>query len=308
MSVSSYARGGLGGSPDGLPAHQPKRVAGHKLPSLGTLPRPGRGISGADGAYQSKRAPRTLPPGVAIGSNTPGTTAPHLCRRSLLLLGGASVHLGLAEAADAHRQQIAVGSVAAAGSPTAAPQPLVDVPMARLRLPASTAGRDYVLVSLKIRGQGPFDFMVDSGLTAELITPHLKEVLGVRPAGKQHVTGLGAGGASPPGQVVELIEASLCGGRGSREELQLPPLHAVVQGFPQEHLDPGHDPVEGMLGMEVLSLFDADFDFPAGRLRLWPPGSAAEVSHGRHRVNPLPSPPPPNGIPGPSAFGPPHSR
>lgn len=37
-------------------------------------------------------------------------------------------------------------------------------------------GRDYVLVQLSVRGKGPFDFMVDTGLTAELITPHLRKV------------------------------------------------------------------------------------------------------------------------------------
>lgn len=31
---------------------------------------------------------------------------------------------------------------------------------------------------------------------------------------------------------------------------------------PQEHLDPALDPIEGMLGMEFLALFDADLDFP----------------------------------------------
>lgn len=42
--------------------------------------------------------------------------------------------------------------------------------------------------------------------------------------------------------------------------------------------DPDHDPVEGMLGMELLSLFDADFDWPAGRLRLYKPGEGAAVA------------------------------
>ena len=45
----------------------------------------------------------------------------------------------------------------------------------RLRLPKGTAGRDYVLIQLRVRGKGPVDFMVDSGLTAELITPHLRQ-------------------------------------------------------------------------------------------------------------------------------------
>lgn len=48
----------------------------------------------------------------------------------------------------------------------------------RLRLPKGTVGRDYVLLQLKLGGKGPFDFVVDTGLTAELITPHLKQVRG----------------------------------------------------------------------------------------------------------------------------------
>lgn len=43
-------------------------------------------------------------------------------------------------------------------------------------------------------------------------------------------------------------------------------------------LDPAHDPVEGMIGMEVLGQFDVDFDFPAGRLRLWKPHTVERVA------------------------------
>ena len=42
-------------------------------------------------------------------------------------------------------------------------------------------------------------------------------------------------------------------------------------------LDPAHD-VEGMIGMEVLEQFDVDFDFPAGRLRLWKPHTVESVA------------------------------
>jgi hypothetical protein len=40
----------------------------------------------------------------------------------------------------------------------------------------------------------------------------------------------------------------------------------VVQPFAQAHMDQRH-PVDGMLGMEVLELFDVDLDFPADRIR-----------------------------------------
>ncbi|KAI8474268.1 MAG: hypothetical protein J3K34DRAFT_408000 [Monoraphidium minutum] len=157
---------------------------------------------------------------------------------------------------------------------------LADLPMRRLKLPKGGVGRDYLLAQLTIKGKGPYDFMVDSGLTAELITPHLQEVLGIQ-GGNTRVSGLGAGGSVSAGQLVPLEGAALCCGEFPAyggAELPLPPLNAVVTAFPQEHLDPEHDPVEGMLGMEMLSLFDADFDFPAGRLRLYRPGEGAAAA------------------------------
>ena len=47
--------------------------------------------------------------------------------------------------------------------------------------------------------------------------------------------------------------------------------------FPEEKIDPAHT-VDGMLGIETLELFDIDFDFPAGVVRLWPAGTAAFIA------------------------------
>lgn len=159
---------------------------------------------------------------------------------------------------------------------------LADLPMTRLRLPAGGIGRDYILVQLTIQGEGPYDFMIDSGLTTEMITPHLQQSLriGVDGRNKPMVKGLAAGG-STSSQLVQLEGAALCCGKFAKEgarELPLPPLYAVVTDFPQEHLDPQHDPVEGMLGMEMLDLFDCEFDFDAKRFRLWAPGTGAQAA------------------------------
>ncbi|CAB9511020.1 expressed unknown protein [Seminavis robusta] len=154
---------------------------------------------------------------------------------------------------------------------------LADLPMIRLRLPKAAVGREYVALQLKIQGKGPFDFMVDTGLTTEMITPHLVQALGINESGDK-IRGLGAGG-STFSSLVPLKGASLCCGNFGNQgqtELPLPELHAVVTDFPQEHIDPSHDPVEGMLGQEALSLFDLDLDFPAGRIRLWKPGTAGK--------------------------------
>ena len=144
--------------------------------------------------------------------------------------------------------------------------------MVRLGLPRGGFGREYIALKLRIRDQGPFNFMVDSGLTTELITPHLREILGINDEGSGRLSGLAAGGATTSNAVVGLTGASIVSDDG--DPLDLPKLTAVVTGFPQEHIDPVHDPVEGMLGMELLSLFDADLDFPKNRIRLWEPGTA----------------------------------
>ena len=152
--------------------------------------------------------------------------------------------------------------------------PVAELPMTRLRLPKGSFGRDYIVIPLKIKGMGPFDFMLDSGLTTEIITPHLKNVLQIKLSG-QTIKGLAAGGATY-GKLIELQGASLCSGkfpRSKSNEIKLPDLNAVVADFPMEHIDPAHDPVEGMLGMEFLDLFDTEFDYPNRKIRFWEPGT-----------------------------------
>jgi hypothetical protein len=68
------------------------------------------------------------------------------------------------------------------------------------------------------------------------------------------------------------------GGAGAYSAFCLNPHALDPSHHPHPHQDPDHDPVEGMLGMEMLSLFDVDFDWPAGRLRLFKPGEGAAVA------------------------------
>jgi len=153
--------------------------------------------------------------------------------------------------------------------------PLADFPIRRLRLPKAGLGREYIIIQLFIEGKGPYDFMVDSGLTTEMITPHLQQSLNNKSFGITR-QGLSAGASPRTQSLVELNNVSLVDGE---TVFDLPsPLHAIVTDFPQEHMDPAHDPVEGMIGMEVLEQFDVDFDFPAGRLRLFKPGTVAQVA------------------------------
>mmetsp|Transcript_48001 Transcript_48001/g.108993 ORF Transcript_48001/g.108993 Transcript_48001/m.108993 type:complete len:437 (+) Transcript_48001:98-1408(+) len=148
------------------------------------------------------------------------------------------------------------------------PAPLVDLPLRRLKLPKGSVGRDYVLVPIDFPGEaGTQEFMLDSGLTLEMVTPALASRLGLKRSGR--ATGA-AVGATRQYEVVALEGASVAG-------VPLPlnlKLHATVTDFPQEHLDPTHD-VSGMLGLEFMEAFDVDLDFPKQRLRLWRRGDGA---------------------------------
>jgi hypothetical protein len=147
--------------------------------------------------------------------------------------------------------------------------------MIRLQLPKNGFGREYIAMPLYINGKGPYEFMLDTGLTAEFITPHLeKEVLRARPDSSPRsfsVQGIAAAGTSTQ-RLVDLPGVSLCCKRDG-ESLNVPELHAIVTDFPQEHIDPKHDPIEGMLGMEFLSMYDVDLDFPNNQIRLYEQGT-----------------------------------
>mmetsp|Transcript_25920 Transcript_25920/g.83968 ORF Transcript_25920/g.83968 Transcript_25920/m.83968 type:complete len:185 (+) Transcript_25920:85-639(+) len=125
--------------------------------------------------------------------------------------------------------------------------PLVDVPLRRLRLPRGGFGRDYVLVGIELEGQKE-EFLLDTGLSVELVTPKLREQLHLGASGVS-VEGATAGGTGAY-EVVEL--------KGARVEgIELPLLHSTVADFPMEHIDPKHD-VTGMLGLSssvLLVLF-----------------------------------------------------
>jgi hypothetical protein len=99
---------------------------------------------------------------------------------------------------------------------------LADLPMIRLRLPQAALGREYVALKLTIEEKGPYEFMVDTGLTTEMITPHLVQSLGIAET-KNKVKGLAAGGGTSY-PLVPLKKAVLCCGKflNGRKELLLP--------------------------------------------------------------------------------------
>ena len=141
---------------------------------------------------------------------------------------------------------------------------LVDVPLRRLRLPKGGFGRDYVLVEIQVDGSRE-EFLLDTGLSLELVTPALRERLHL--ASGEKVEGSTAGGTTNY-EVVELRDAKV-------GDIPLPPLHATIADFPMEHIDKQHD-VTGMLGLEFVRLFDVELDCLKNRFRLWRRGDGVE--------------------------------
>ena len=165
---------------------------------------------------------------------------------------------------------------AAAATTAEASSLLVDLPMIRFRLPGSSVDYVGVRVCLDGRQDEPVEFMLDTGLTLEMMTPRLSQRLGLQ-SQRTGIRGISAGGTSSSTDIVTWTGASLCGGGGegaAAAAFPLPEMHAIVTDFPQEHVDPGHDPIEGMLGQELLSRYDLDLDFRASRVRMYRPGTA----------------------------------
>lgn len=162
--------------------------------------------------------------------------------------------------------------------------PLLEAKMGKIKLPMMAVGKESVIIPVKVNGQGPFNFMLDTGLTAQMISPRLKKMIHSKTDPSSTAEGLAAGGSTGKVDLVNLSGVSLCGFQPRiqhEEELDLPSaLNAVVTNFAQESLDKRH-PVAGMLGMEMLEQFDVDLDFPAGVVRFWAPGTAKKEA--RHQ-------------------------
>merc|ERR1719240_2581759 len=152
--------------------------------------------------------------------------------------------------------------------------PSVDI--CSIDLPDGSIGEGYIPVPVKLTNSKGEErlvhFILDSGLTTTMITPDLRKWLDQKEprGGGMTANGFAAGGSSTL-HVCPLNGAEV-GGCG----IQLPRMSAVVLDFPQAQIeDPRYD-IQGMLGMEFVSQFDLDVDFPAGKIRLWNPGEGVK--------------------------------
>merc|ERR1719171_1662590 len=174
---------------------------------------------------------------------------------------------------------LATGATAVAqneGKQTVENVPSVDI--CSIDLPDGSIGEGYIPVPVKLTNskgeERTVHFILDSGLTTTMITPQLRTWLDMKEprGGGMTANGFAAGGSSTL-QVCPLNGASV-GGCG----ITLPRMSTVVLDFPQAQIeDPRYD-IQGMLGMEFVSQFDLDVDFPAKKIRLWNPGEGVKAA------------------------------
>ena len=165
-------------------------------------------------------------------------------------------------------------------------EPLIEIPMESIKLPMMAVGKECVTVPIKIHDDGPYKFMIDTGLTVEMISPsllkeikhHLMKANKQKKARVDEPTGIAAGGSTGSIRLLDLDGIKISNGN-EKDDISLPNdtvLPTIVSHFAQENLDKAHAPVKGMVGMEFLTLFDIDFDFPKRTIRFWKPGTAAK--------------------------------
>ena len=123
----------------------------------------------------------------------------------------------------------------------------------------------YVLITLDVGATGGVvDFLIDSGATAALVSPKLREMIGDECREGAAIRGLGSMGETVRQKIT--IDAVSVGSE------TLGPLDAVVTDLSAAGLP---DVVGGLLGLDFLSRFECDFDFAEKTIRLHRRGAIA---------------------------------
>jgi predicted aspartyl protease len=133
----------------------------------------------------------------------------------------------------------------------AAPAPIADVPM--------TLSRGAVLVDAMVNDKGPYTFLVDSGATACALTPDMVKWLDAPEVGSGTVSAIGTVRKAP---FVRIDSLSVGGATASW-------LRAVVWDGQSLSRIAGQR-VDGIIGTPWLWRWPVQFDYPAGRFRVYP--------------------------------------
>jgi predicted aspartyl protease len=135
-----------------------------------------------------------------------------------------------------------------------------------VELPLRRSASGHVLVAVELGSLGIRDFVLDTGASISVITPGMRDGLGIAADAGLVAEGRGAGGSLGEIRVVTIPHLRV-GGRSYDGH--------TVAVMDVEHLaEKLGQPFAGILGRNFLERHVLDVDFPAGQLRLWPPDAA----------------------------------
>ena len=119
----------------------------------------------------------------------------------------------------------------------------------------------HVLTPVLLNGTGPYDFVVDTCASASVLVAGMAERLGLASAGSHQAEIRGASGTGS-GALFRLDRIEVDG--RARGPMTLTSLPAPPAGPP---------PWAGVIGVDVLADYVAEFDVPGGRFRLHDPAT-----------------------------------
>lgn len=129
-----------------------------------------------------------------------------------------------------------------------------------------------MVVRVSINGQGPFDFLVDTGTNTTLVDPGLAADLGLKPVDRMALATLAD--ATP---VVRYYADTMQAGQASV-------AHLEVLGAPLREIRALDSRIRGVMGMNFLLQFSFLLDYRHRRMAIFPFPDSAPVPSGR-RVN-----------------------
>jgi len=129
------------------------------------------------------------------------------------------------------------------------------------------AGEDkpLVLVPVRMAGEGPFTFALDTGASTTVVSPELARRLGIRGGRIAAMTG---GGGRASGLVGRSGSVAVGAAEVGEMDVVVGPFLTPLSEVVGTRLD-------GILGFNFLREFLVTIDYPAGRLGLESPGAAA---------------------------------
>ena len=117
----------------------------------------------------------------------------------------------------------------------------------------------HMAAAVRVNGEGPFEFIVDTAASMSAVFPALRERLALAGGGTRTVSG--ASGLQAFG--IFRLERIEIDGRSA-----LGVTAIGLDGIPEDRVS------AGIVGADLLSRFVAEFDLPGGQLRLHDPGTA----------------------------------